>query len=38
MVNYFVDADNGDDLDDGTTMDDGPGTGVQVHGLQSYTP
>lgn len=27
MANYFVDSANGDDLDDGTTMDDGPGDG-----------
>jgi len=28
MANYFVDSTNGDDTDDGTTMDDGPGGGV----------
>jgi len=27
-TNYFVDRTNGDDTDDGTTMDDGPGGGV----------
>ena len=28
MANYFVDSANGDNTDDGTTMDNGPGGGV----------
>ena len=28
MANYFVSWDDGDDTDDGTTMDDGPGSGT----------